>query len=154
VRAAAASALDRLGDRLGDHKVALDFARDLSRVRLDRTLLEQAILNILENAVTYSPKGSRIELSAHEDPGQVVLSIEDEGPGLPPDRLDSVFEKFRRVGRGSDRGEGLGLGLYIARGFIESMGGRVAATSPVARGRGARFVISLPKAVRTPKELL
>lgn len=154
VREAAASALERLGERRAGRKVKVDFARDLSRVRLDRTLLEQAILNILENAAAYSPAGSRIELSAHEDAANVVVSIEDEGPGISREALADVFDKFRRLDRSTDRGEGLGLGLSIAKGFVEAMGGRIAATSPVAAGKGTRFVISLPKVVRSPKDLL
>lgn len=154
VREAAASALDRLGERRAGRKVKFDFARDLSRVRADRTLLEQAILNILENATAYSPPDSRIELSAHEDTANVVISIEDEGPGIAPAALADVFDKFRRLDRGTDRGEGLGLGLSIARGFVEAMDGRIAAASPISEGRGSRFVISLPKVARSPKGLL
>ena len=154
VREVVASALARIGDRMGSRRVVRDFAIDLSRVKLDRTLLEQAILNVLENAVSYGPDGSRIEVAAYEDAGRVVIAIEDEGPGIAPEALKVIFDRFRRLERASDRGEGLGLGLSIARGFIEAMGGRIAATSPVADGRGTRFLISLPKSTRTPKGLL
>lgn len=154
VRAVIASALARIGERTGSRRIVRDFAPDLSRVKLDRTLLEQAILNVLENAVAYGPDGSRIEVAAYEDPGRVVIAIEDEGPGIAPEALKVVFDRFRRLDRASDRGDGLGLGLSIARGFIEAMGGRIAATSPVADGRGTRFLISLPKSTRTPKGLL
>lgn len=154
VRAAISSALARIGDRTGGRRIVRDFAGDLSRVKLDRTLLEQAILNVLENAVAYGPDGSRIEVAAYEDAGRVVIAIEDEGPGIAPEALKVIFNRFRRLERASDRGEGLGLGLSIAKGFIEAMGGRIAATSPVADGRGTRFLISLPKSIRTPKGLL
>jgi two-component system sensor histidine kinase KdpD len=154
VRAVVASALARIGERTGGRRIVRDFAPDLSRVKLDRTLLEQAILNVLENAVAYGPDGSRIEVAAYEDAGAVMIAIEDEGPGIAPEALKVVFDRFRRLERASDRGEGLGLGLSIARGFVEAMGGRIAATSPVADGRGTRFLISLPKSTRTPKGLL
>lgn len=154
VREVVASALARIGERTGGRRIARDFAPDLSRVKLDRTLLEQAILNILENAAAYSDDGSGIEVAAHEDSSCVVISIEDEGPGIAPDALKVIFDRFRRLERATDRGEGLGLGLSIAKGFIEAMGGRIAATSPVADGRGTRFLISLPKSTRTPKGLL
>lgn len=154
VRAVVASALARIGERTGSRRIVRDFAPDLSRVKLDHTLLEQAILNVLENAVAYGPDGSRIEVAAYEDAGRVVIAIEDEGPGIAPEALKVVFDRFRRLERASDRGEGLGLGLSIARGFVEAMGGRIAATSPVADGRGTRFLISLPKSTRTPKGLL
>ncbi|MBC6981274.1 DUF4118 domain-containing protein [Caulobacter sp. 17J80-11] len=148
------AAVERLGERLGRRKIVRDFARDLSKVRTDPVLLEQALLNILDNAAAYAPEGSRIEIAAHEDLANVLITIEDEGPGIPADALDRVFDKFRRLQAPSDRGEGLGLGLSIARGFIEAMGGRIAVASPVADGRGSRFLIALPKAVPTAKELL
>lgn len=154
VRAVVASALARIGDRTGSRRIVRDFAHDLSKVKLDPTLLEQAILNVLENAVAYGPDGSRIEVAAYEDAGRVMIAIEDEGPGIATEALKVVFDRFRRLERASDRGEGLGLGLSIARGFVEAMGGRIAATSPVADGRGTRFLISLPKSTRTPRELL
>ena len=154
VRPVIASAVGRLGERLGGRRIVRDFADQLSRLRLDATLLEQVILNILENAVAYTPDGSSIEIAVHEDASHLVIVIEDEGPGIPPEALAAVFERFRRLDRGSDRGEGLGLGLSIAKGFIEAMGGCIAATSPVAEGRGTRFLISLPKAARTPRALM
>jgi two-component system sensor histidine kinase KdpD len=123
-------------------------------VKLDPLLLEQALLNVLANAAAYSPDGSTVEVAAYEDLDHVVIAVEDEGPGIPPAALDSVFEKFRRLERPSDRGQGLGLGLAIAKGFVEAMGGRIAAVSPVAQGRGTRILISLPKGLRMPRDLL
>ncbi|MFZ5669299.1 MAG: sensor histidine kinase [Pseudomonadota bacterium] len=154
LRETASSAIARLGERIGDRRVERDFARDLSRVRSDRTLVEQALLNVLENAVAYSPAGSRIEIAAYEDSGQVVVAIEDEGPGIAGEALETVFDRFRRLDGAADRRDGLGLGLSIAKGFIEALGGRIAARSPVADGRGTRILVSLPKATRTPRDLL
>ncbi|NEX92006.1 ATP-binding protein, partial [Caulobacter sp. 17J65-9] len=154
VREVLDAAAERLGERLGGRTIERDFARDLSKVRTDPVLLEQAVLNILDNAAAYAPQDSRIEIATHEDLANVLITIEDEGPGIPADALDRVFDKFRRLQAPSDRGEGLGLGLSIARGFIEAMGGRIAVVSPVAEGRGSRFLIALPKAVPTAKELL
>lgn len=154
VREAINSAAARLEERLGERRVERDFAPQLSKVRLDPTLLEQAVLNILENAASYSPDGSRIGIAAHEDLKHVLISIEDEGPGVPPEAMDQIFDKFRRLEQPSDRGKGLGLGLSIAKGFIEAMGGRILAVSPAAAGRGTRFLISLPKSVATPRDLL
>jgi two-component system sensor histidine kinase KdpD len=154
VRQVVESALARLDDRVGGRRIVRDFAPDLSRVKLDATLLEQALLNVLENALAYAPDGSRLEIAAYEDLDSVLIAIEDEGPGIPRDQIERVFDKFLRLGGPADRSKGLGLGLSIARGFIEAMGGRIAATSPVADGRGTRFLISLPKSVATPKDLL
>jgi two-component system, OmpR family, sensor histidine kinase KdpD len=120
----------------------------------DPTLLEQALVNILENAIAYSPDASTIEVAAYEDHRNVVISIEDEGRGIPTADLERVFEKFRRLDESSDRGKGAGLGLAIAKGFIEVMDGRIAAASPIHEDRGTRILISLPKSRPTPEGLL
>ena len=84
----------------------------------------------------------------------MVLSIEDEGKGIPTPQLERVFDRFRRIeepsDRSRDRGKGVGLGLSISKGFVEAMGGRIAAASPIhadpAGGlRGTRILMSLPK---------
>jgi two-component system sensor histidine kinase KdpD len=98
-------------------------------------------------------------VAAYEDRHNVVISVEDEGCGIPSSELTSIFDKFRRLGQSGDRGKGVGLGLSIAKGFIEAMGGRIAAASPIhpdARvgARGTRVLISLPKAVPTAPHLL
>jgi len=95
--------------------------------------------------VAYSPDSSTIELAAYEDRNNVVISIEDEGRGIPTSELERVFEKFRRMEEATDRGKGAGLGLAISKGFVEAMGGRIAAASPIHDGRGTRILISLPK---------
>ena len=106
-----------------------------------------------------SPDGTDIEVAAYEDRGNVVISIEDEGKGIPTEELESVFDKFRRLEQPSDRGKGIGLGLSISKGFVEALGGRIAAASPIhgdaACGfRGTRVLISLRKQVPTHHELL
>lgn len=152
VREIIGSALRRLRSRLAGHRIARDFASSLSLIKADPTLLEQALLNILDNAATWAPQGSAIRIAAHEDARNVLVSIEDEGPGIPPDQLHAVFDRFHRLSPAGSGG--LGLGLSITRGFIEAMGGRVAAVSPLTAAGGTRFVISLPKVVETPRGLL
>lgn len=154
VRAVIAAAIDRLGDRLGKRRIVRDFATPLSRLKLDAILLEQAVFNLLQNAVSYAPDGSPIEVSAYEDRDHLAITVEDQGPGVPAADLSNIFDKFKRLERPSDRGTGLGLGLAIAKGFVESMGGRIAAASPVCPGGGTRFVISFPKSVSTPGDFL
>ncbi len=145
VRDALGAAADRVSRRLGGRRVTRDFPPDLPTVKADTALLEQALVNILENAIAYSPDNSTIELAAYEDRNNIVLSIEDEGRGIPTAELERVFEKFRRMEESSDRGKGAGLGLAISKGFIEAMGGRIAAASPIHQGRGTRVLISLRK---------
>jgi len=148
------AAAERVARRLGKRELARDFPPTLSTVPADPALLEQALVNILENAIAYSPDGSRIEAAVYEDERNVVISIEDEGRGIPTAQLKLVFEKFQRLDEASDRGSGTGLGLAIAKGFVEAMGGRIAAASPISDGRGTRILISLPKEKRTPHWLL
>ena len=144
----------RVGRRLGERRMTRDFPAQLSLVMVDQGLLEQALVNILENAIAYSPDGSNVELAAYEDRGAVVISIEDEGKGIPTAELERVFDRFRRMEQPSDRTQGAGLGLAIAKGFVEAMGGRIAAASPIMDGKGTRILISLPKAVATHPSLL
>lgn len=153
------AAARRVERRLLDRAVVRDFPEKLSLVMADQGLLEQALVNILENAIAYSPDATRIELAAYEDRGSVVISIEDEGKGIPTAELERVFDKFRRMEESTDRSKGAGLGLAIARGFVEAMGGRIAAASPIQEGPdgakyGTRILISLPKTIATHPNLL
>ena len=151
VRDVLAAAIRRVERRLGDRPLQRDFPTELAAVELDPGLLEQAVVNILENAIAYSPDGLPIEVAVYEDRANVVISIEDEGPGIPQADIERIFEKFRRGDEPSDRNrgdrKGAGLGLSIAKGFIEAMGGRIAAASPIHGGRGTRVLISLRKTV-------
>ena len=155
VRDVLAAAADRVTRRLGDRPLERDFPIQLSLVDVDPGLLEQAIVNILENAIAYSPDDAKIEIAVYEDRSNVVISIEDEGKGIPTADLEGVFEKFRRLEEPTDRtGKSVGLGLSISKGFVEAMGGRIAAASPIhgdaATGRrGTRILISLTKATPT-----
>ncbi|MBC7667214.1 MAG: sensor histidine kinase KdpD [Gemmatimonadaceae bacterium] len=154
VRDVLGAAAERVTRRLGGRPLTRDFPAELSLVRADASLLEQVVVNILENAIAYSPAGAQIEMAAYEDRGNVVISIEDEGRGIPPGELERVFEKFRRMEEPTDRTGGVGLGLSIAKGFVDAMNGRIAAASPIHDGKGTRILISLPKAIHTPKDLL
>ena len=148
------AAIRRVERRLEGRTLDCDFPQLLSMVMADPSLLEQALVNILENAIAYSPDKTTIEVAAYEDRGNVVISIEDEGRGIPTTELERVFERFRRMEEASDRGKGAGLGLAISKGFVEAMGGRIAAASPIHDDRGTRILISLPKEHLTPEALL
>jgi two-component system sensor histidine kinase KdpD len=154
VRDVLRAAVERVKRRLGERKVKWDFPEQVTLVMADASLLEQALVNILENAIAYSPEKTAIEVAAYEDRRNVVISIEDEGRGIPTAELERVFEKFRRMAEATDRGKGAGLGLAIAKGFVEAMGGRIAAASPIHEGRGTRILISMVKETVTPEFLL
>jgi two-component system sensor histidine kinase KdpD len=151
VRDVLRAAVDRVSRRLENRQLTRDFPDQLSLVKADASLLEQALVNILENAIAYSPDRTTIEVAAYEDRGNVVISVEDEGRGIPTRELERVFERFRRMEEATDRGKGAGLGLAISKGFVEAMGGRIAAASPIHQGRGTRILISLPKERVTPQ---
>jgi len=125
----------------GDHDLVLD-ARHAA-VDGARDELHRLALNLMENAIKHTPDGTRIRAAVGEAHGNVVLTVEDDGPGIPPELHDKVFERFVR-GAG-DRGGSFGLGLSIVRAVAESHGGRVELEHG-ARGQGTRFVVTLPAA--------
>ncbi|QOY95760.1 two-component sensor histidine kinase [Massilia sp. UMI-21] len=123
------------------HALDCQLAADLGELALDRRLLARAVCNLLRNAQKYA--GSRILLSATRSSEQVEITVEDDGPGIPPDERDKVFEPFYRLDRSRDRATGgFGLGLSIARKAVALHGGSLGVDdSPLG---GARFVIRLP----------
>ena len=122
-----------------------DFQLEATRGTLkgDPDRLTQVLRNLVRNAVAHTEPGDRVAVTAHPRDNQLEISISDSGPGIPPDQLEHVFERFYRLdrGRSRDRG-GSGLGLAIARAIVEAHGGSIRAES--APGRGATFRIELP----------
>lgn len=100
------------------------------RALADPALLEQALFNVLDNAVKYAPAGSLARVAVAAEGEELRLSVTDEGVGIPPEDLPHVFDSFFRVRRGDRVAPGTGLGLAIARGLVEAMGGRIEARSP------------------------
>jgi two-component system, OmpR family, sensor histidine kinase KdpD len=132
--------LRELESLLATHRVEKRLQPGLPLIRADFTLLQQALANLLVNAVAYTPPGTQIELSAFRDGVDLVLQVADNGPGLPTDQIDRIFDLFHRP-PGSKPG-GTGLGLAIVKGFVEAQGGRVQACNRPERG--ALFSIYLP----------
>jgi two-component system sensor histidine kinase KdpD len=137
------SALERAKKFLSDHKVELDIVRPLPLLRLDPVLFEQVLFNLLDNASKYAPPRSTVRVQAEHEDNVVRLQVMDEGSGIPPADLDRIFDKFYRIQAADRQRAGTGLGLAICRGFIEAMGGRIAATNRLDRN-GAIFTITLP----------
>jgi two-component system sensor histidine kinase KdpD len=135
--------LRRAGDILTRHRVEVAIAPDLPMVRVDAMLLEQALFNLLDNAAKYAPPGSLIEVRARSVGDEAAIDIADEGPGIPPEDLERVFDKFYRVHAQDRRRAGTGLGLAICRGFIEAQGGRIEAINRPGR-KGAVLSVHLP----------
>jgi two-component system sensor histidine kinase KdpD len=137
--------LNRLGERLKDRPVQTRLPSDLPLVSFDPLLIEQVLINLMENALKYTPQGTPIELSAFVKDGDLVVEIEDRGPGIPPGEEERIFEKFMR---GSAAGGGIGLGLTICRAIITSHGGKIRAEN--RPGRGAIFRFTLPIGEQPP----
>jgi two-component system sensor histidine kinase KdpD len=147
------SALQRATKILAGHKVRLEVAADLPMAHGDPVLLEQVLFNLMDNAAKYTPPNSVITFSARRENGRINLQIEDEGPGLPQDARERVFDKFYRVHAADTQRAGTGLGLPICRGFVEAMGGTITADNRASRN-GAIFTIVLPaaEAAAAPKD--
>lgn len=125
---------------LAKHEVVVSIPERIPLLNIDFSLVEQALKNILVNAATYTPPGTRVEIAAWTKGNCVEIEIADNGPGIPEDALHRVFEKFYR-GPGMPVG-GTGLGLSIVKGFIEAQGGNVAAANRPTGG--AVFTIRFP----------
>jgi two-component system, OmpR family, sensor histidine kinase KdpD len=133
-------ALIRLEDRLRGRTVRVDLPPDLPLVPLDGVLMEQVLVNLLENAVKYTPAGSPIDISAVSQGDHVRVDVADRGPGLPPGEESRVFDKFYR-GAGASPAGGIGLGLTICRGIVTAHGGRIWAENRPGGGAVLRFTL-------------
>jgi two-component system, OmpR family, sensor histidine kinase KdpD len=133
--------LARLNSRLARRPLYTNIAEDLPLVSLDFVMMIQVMVNLLDNAIKYSPRGTAITVEASRRPEGVMISVADEGLGIPLEDLERVFDKFYRVQR-PDGITGTGLGLSICRGIVEAHGGRIwAENRPTG---GAIFKLVLP----------
>jgi two-component system sensor histidine kinase KdpD len=139
----AGAALARLEGRLHDHTINTSFPADLPLIFVDGVLLEQVVINLVENAVKYTPPGSAIDLSASAGDDQVIVVVVDRGVGIPSGEESRIFDKFYR-GKTTQEG-GVGLGLTICRGIVEAHGGRIWAENRSGGGAIFRFTIPLPE---------
>lgn len=127
-----------------DLNMVLAFEDGTAEIETDRDKLGQVLLNLVGNALKYSPKGGRISVLGRADGANVVISVEDQGPGIPKEALDKVFEEFFRVqGEANRKVSGAGLGLTITKGILEAMGGRIWVESEF--GKGSAFKFSVPR---------
>jgi signal transduction histidine kinase len=142
------SALDNavtlVKERAGRHGIGLDVEIDprLGELVGDERKVKQVVLNLLSNAVKFTPDGGRIALRAGLADGTVQISVSDTGIGIAPEDQAAIFEEFRQVGSHERKREGTGLGLTLARKFVELHGGRLRVESEL--GRGSTFTFTLP----------
>jgi len=132
------------GARESIHRVVVDFPEHFPIVDADPDRIAQVLRNLLDNAIKYSPQGGLIVVRGEERPGEVVVSVADQGVGIAPEDLNRLFEKFFRAQSGLGRHVvGTGLGLPICRTIVESHGGRIWAESQVGRGTTLYFALPL-----------
>lgn len=145
------SSLTRAEAVLASHHVDLSLDPDLPMIKVDPVLFEQVLFNLLDNAAKYSGAGTTVTLRARHESEAVILEILDEGDGIGAGDEDLIFDKFYRA-RPQDSGRpGTGLGLAVARGFVEAMGGTIAAGKR-SDGKGSIFTIRMP-AMSAPESL-
>ena len=139
------SAIERCRQRFSDRHLVLDLPNDLPLIRVDPVLVEQALVQIFDNAVKYSPPGSPINVSARARDGQMAVSVADQGAGLTAAERSRIWDRFVRGERHAATTSGSGLGLWIASAFIAANGGKMNAASE-GPGRGTTLSIELPVA--------
>jgi signal transduction histidine kinase len=139
-------ALSALAVRVRKSGMTLDYdgpAEPLPPIPLDAAAIDQAVANLLDNAVKYSDGGERIEVALRREADEIVLSVTDHGVGIPKDEQERIFERFHRVSTGLVHDvKGTGLGLSLVQHIMQAHGGSVAVSSEV--GKGSTFSLHLP----------
>jgi two-component system, OmpR family, sensor histidine kinase KdpD len=141
-------ALAQLDQQLTDRSVQIHLPPDVPLVAMDMVLMTQVLVNLLENALKFSPPDSEIDITVRLDRTFLRIEVEDRGHGIPEDDLDRVFDKFYQVPIPEGRG-GTGLGLSICKGIVEAHGGRIRAQN--RRGRGFSVILKLP--LKSPADM-
>lgn len=137
----------RLASTIEDHhKLEINIAENLPIIIADELRIGQVITNLVENAVAYSPKATTITITAELDSSSMIVSVRDQGDGIPPEHLEMIFDRFYRLERGARRRRGgTGLGLSICKAIVEAHGGRIWVESEIDKGSIFRFSLSCAK---------
>jgi signal transduction histidine kinase len=123
-------------------QVLAEVREPLPQIRGDADRLRQVLMNLIDNAIKYSPSGGEVEVRAYGDDGRVRIDVRDSGPGIAKDDQRLIFEKFGRVTGGGATKPGTGLGLFIARSIVEAHGGALDVVS--SPDQGSTFTLELP----------
>ncbi|MEW9682385.1 DUF4118 domain-containing protein [Pseudomonas sp. TE50-2] len=137
------SALNRLRVVLAPLRVHTEVPPELPLLFVHAALIEQALINVLENAARFSPANGRLQLQVSVQDEQLCLAVADEGPGIPQDEREKIFDMFYTAARGDRGGQGTGLGLAICQGMIGAHGGRILVDDGID-GHGTRITLCLP----------
>ena len=142
-------AIRRVGVALQDRPLEVRLPEAVYPVFVDGVEIQQVLVNLLDNAIKYSPSGSRIRIEARPTSQAIEVRVSNSGPGIPPEDLERVFDRFYRVRSGQERMvHGTGLGLAICKGIVEAHGGRIWAES--APGQETTLAFTLPQAESPP----
>jgi two-component system, OmpR family, sensor histidine kinase KdpD len=145
--------LDRCAAAIRHHQLRTDCDEAPPLVKVDARLIAEALANLVDNAAKYSPPGGEITVQSRLEGDELTISVTDQGPGIAPEELNHIFDKFYRGMRPPDhKSGGTGMGLAIARGIVEAHGGSIRVEN--AWGRGATFSISLKVEHKSAAELL
>ena len=136
------TALRRLREAVRNRDIKFAASSTVPMLRADSVLLEQVLINLLDNALKYSPSSSSIEINLVTEADKIIISVADRGLGIPLDELPHIFDKFYRIRLPAYRVDGTGLGLSICKGIIEAHGGEIWAEN--RPGGGAIMKFSLP----------
>jgi two-component system sensor histidine kinase KdpD len=142
------AAIERCRRRLGDRRIALHLPADLPLIHVDAVLVQQALIQIVDNAVKYSPAGSKVEIAAAAHDGKLAITVRDTGVGLTEDEKSNMWNRFFRGDRLLATTSGSGLGLWIAHAFVTANDGAMTASS-AGPGEGTTITIELPVAQAT-----
>jgi two-component system, OmpR family, sensor histidine kinase KdpD len=145
------AALGRFGKSLAERPVTTRIPAELPLVPMDDVLIEQVLINLIDNAIKYTPAGTPIAVSADDTGAAVLVEVADRGPGLRPGEERLIFEKFHRTDPAPSV-RGAGLGLAICQGIIQAHGGRIWAENRLGGGVALRFTLPLKDMPPTPSE--
>ncbi|MBH3445314.1 DUF4118 domain-containing protein [Pseudomonas glycinis] len=137
------SSLNRLRAVLAPLQVSTEVPAELPLLYVHAALIEQALVNVLENAARFSPSHGRLQLRAGADEQEIFFSVSDEGPGIPEEDRAKIFDMFYTAARGDRGGQGTGLGLAICQGMVGAHGGRISVADGID-GRGTCITLHLP----------
>jgi len=137
------SSLNRLRAVLAPLQVSTEVPAELPLLYVHAALIEQALVNVLENAARFSPSHGRLQLRAGADEQEIFFAVSDEGPGIPEEDRAKIFDMFYTAARGDRGGQGTGLGLAICQGMVGAHGGRISVADGID-GRGTCITLHLP----------
>ncbi|MBI4537811.1 MAG: response regulator [candidate division NC10 bacterium] len=140
------AAVERMRPLADQRRVRLEIRtrQGMAPIWADSVRMEQVFVNLLDNALKFTPAGGRVEVTAEDDPAEILIAVRDSGIGIPAEHLERIFDRFYRVPRAPETdAEGTGLGLSICRAVVEDHGGRIWAQS--APSEGSAFYVTIPR---------